>query len=152
MNLVTSSSFAPRADIYPFTNGWGWTPLHWACKDNRDDIAIFLIKEERERVSTTGEGQRQDNPSYNMRDYNGCSPVFKTSSERIVEEMIKMDDLQVTDKDGMPLLWHCAKYGCVSEGVASDPKLVEQYGQRWWGRLPLEEGKHQLYLIHPACK
>ena len=138
VNLVTSS-FSPRADIYPFTNGWGWTPLHWACKDNRDDIAIFLISEERDRVCNTDDPIY---PTYNMRDYNGCTPVFKTSSERIVEELLKLDDLQLTDKDGMPLLWHCAKYGCVSEGVASDPKLVEQYGQRWWGRLSLEEGEH----------
>ena len=76
-----------------------------------------------------------------MRDRDGNSPVFRTSSSTIVEEMLKFDDLQVT-RYGMPLLWHCAHEGLVSERVASDPKLAGQYQQRWRGRLPLEEGEH----------
>ena len=77
-----------------------------------------------------------------MRNGDGLSPVFLTKSSKIVEEMLKLDDLQVTRVDGTPLLWHCAMRGCVSERVASDQKLAGQYGQRWWGSLPLEEGEH----------
>ena len=78
-----------------------------------------------------------------------CSfSVFLTSSCRIVEEMVRLDDLQVTTRDGSPLLWHCAGRGCVTERVASDQRLVGQYGQRHHGRLPLEEGEHE-HLVEP---
>ena len=94
-----------------------------------------------------GEGQQQDTPSYNMRDEDGYSPVFRTSSSQIVEEMLKLDDLQVTDEYGQPLLWWCARRGLVSERVASDPNLARQYRQRWRGSLPLEEGKNETIVI-----
>ena len=143
------SLFSFRTDI---TASWEWTPLHYACERNKDEIALCLIKEERERVISTQEDAQpgrkrrrgqQDTPSYNMRDINGYSPVFWTSSLTILEEMLKLDDLYVTDGIGRPLLWHCAERGYVSERVASDQKLAGQYGQRWRGSLPLEEGEHE---------
>ena len=128
-----------------------------ACNDDKDEIALFLVKEEKKRVNAEGRqpqpgstgrsgldlGGSKWTPSYNMQDIYGCSPVFLTSSCRIVEEMVRLDDLQVTTRDGSPLLWHCAGRGCVTERVASDQRLVGQYGQRHHGRLPLEEGEHE---------
>ena len=73
----------------------------------------------------------------------GWNPVFWTKSEKIVEEMLKLDDLQVRARDGEPLLRRCALKGMVSERMASDRKLAGQYGQRYEGRLPLEEGEHE---------
>ena len=145
-----------RADISK-SGEEGWTPLHEACRYNIDNVAIFLIKAEQQWVRKA-EGQeqdvqpgrvhrqgQQDTPSYNMRDKNGLSPVFWTASEKIVEAMLELHDLLVTTRRGVPLLWNCATYGCVSQRVASDPKLVAQYGQRWLGRLPLEEGENEPY-------
>ena len=90
---------------------------------------------------------QQDVPSYNIRDVDGYSPVFRTSSSKIVEVMLKFGDLQVTRWDGIPLLWWCASEGLVSERVALDPKLAGQYGQRWEGSLPLERGKNEYIVI-----
>ena len=122
------------------------TPLHWACEKGKDDIALFLIEEERERARETKteperEEESQPSPSYNMRAINGLNPVFRTSSERIVQEMLHFEDLQVTTEDGLPLLWHCAYLGCVTETIALDVKLKSQHGQRWEGTLPLEIGE-----------
>ena len=117
MNL--SSLFSFRTDI----SGGGWTPLHYACSNNREEIALFLINEEKERVSAA-EGQqqlqqqqhaqpgragrrggwREGTPSYNMRDYRELSPVFLTTSEKIVEEMVKLPDLELADGNGRQLL------------------------------------------------
>ena len=151
VKILASLSF--RADISP-SGLDGWTPLHEACREDEDEIALYLIEMEKFRVSLeegqeqdeqpTREGRRgqRDTPSYNMRDENGLSPVFWTASEKIVEAMLEFHDLLVTTRRGVPLLWNCATYGCVSERVATDLKLVGQYGQRWLGRLPLEEGEH----------
>ena len=131
-----------------------------ACYLNRYDIALFLIRAERQWVSRSKaareeqdevDGQtrmirgvvQNDTPSYNMRDGGGRSPVFRARSLKIVEEMLKLEDLQLTrGSDGMPLLWHCAGRGYVSEKVAFDPRLAGQYGQRWRGSLPLEQGEN----------
>ena len=120
----------------------GWSPLHLACLYNQEEIALFLIKEEKKRVGEKEEGQPWigNTPSYNMRDKWGAIPLFMTSSLKIVKELISFEDLEVTSWNGMPLLWHCAHFGCVTERVASNQKLSEQYAQRWFGRLPLEEG------------
>ena len=97
-------------------DGKGWTPLHMACQFNKDDIALFLIREEQERVTKErqegqdgktgrrGEVQQQDTPSYNMEDKWGFSPVFLTVSSKIVEEMLKLDDLELKDGKGNQLL------------------------------------------------
>ena len=110
-----------------------------------EKFRVSLEEEQEQDEQPRREGRRGqwDMPSYNMRDENGLSPVFWTASEKIVEAMLEFHDLLVTTRRGVPLLWNCATYGCVSERVASDPKLVGQYGQRWLGRLPLEEGKHE---------
>ena len=89
-----------------------------ACYRNKDEIALFLINEEKRRVSGaegqqqrqhgqpggTGRGLQQGTPSYNMRDKWGDSPVFKTKSEKIVEEMVKLPDLELADGNGRQLL------------------------------------------------
>ena len=129
----------------------GSTPLHVACKKNKEEIALFLINTERDRVRQGREGRcwqggagggRGRVPSYNMENSRGWRPVFTTSSVRIVEEFLSLDDLDVADRDGRPLLWHCAERGCVSERVATDVKLAGQFSQRWNGTLPLEKGEH----------
>ena len=119
MNL--SSLFSFRTDISG--HRYGWTPLHRACITNREEIALFLINEEKERVSAA-EGQRQlrqrqhaqpgragrrggwreGTPSYNMKSSSGRSPVFWTSSEKIVEEMVKLPDLELANGKGRQLL------------------------------------------------
>ena len=130
---------------------------------DKDKIALFLIKEEREWVSRTTEvkedvepgkerrGGQQDTPSYNTWDRWGRSPIFFTRSRKIVEEMLTLDDLVVTTRGGKPLLWHCASKGFVSERVANDQKLVEQYGQRSKGRLPLEQGEFETIVVKLTC-
>ena len=98
------------------------TPLHYACRHNRDEIALFLIREEQERVTKErqeeqdgqpgkkkkkrkGKGQQQDTPSFNMRSIGGRSPVFMTESSKIVEEMVKsFPDLELEDGRGNQLL------------------------------------------------
>ena len=85
-----------------------------ACINNRDEIALFLIREEQERVTKErqegqdgqpGRRQQQDTPSYNMRSRDGRSPVFCTSSSKIVEEMVKsFPDLELEDGEGRQLL------------------------------------------------
>ena len=71
----------------------------------------------------------------------GTRPVFMTSSARIVEEFLTFADLEVTAGNGRPHLWNCASDGCVSKKVATDGRLLGQYGQRWNGTLPLERGE-----------
>ena len=109
----TSPLFSFRTDI----NGSGWTPLHRACDWNRDEIALFLIRKESERVAKerqegqggqpgrSGGGQQQDTPSYNIRSRDGDTAVFWTESPKIVEEMVKsFPDLELEDEDGRQLL------------------------------------------------
>ena len=125
-----------------------------ACDKNREKIALFLIRTERERVrqereeggGRQGEGGRGTLPSYNMKSRGGWRPVFRTSSARIVEEFLTLDDLEVTDGDGKPLLWMCAVNGWVSERVATDGKLASQYSQMYHATLPLEKGEHHWVL------
>ena len=92
-----------------------WTPLHMACSWERDEIAFFLIKEEQKRITKErqegrdgqpGRRQQQGTPSYNMRTTGGYSPVFLTSSSKIVEEMVKsFPDLELENGyDGKQLL------------------------------------------------
>ena len=70
------------------------------------------------------------------------SPVFFTSkSPKIVELFLQFDDLEVTNRQGKPLLWQCAERGLVTERVAADPKLRGQFGQKWKSRLPIEIGE-----------
>ena len=123
-----------------------------ACWKNREEIAVFLIKREREWARQEREegrgrqggagGGREGLPSYNMEDSRGRRPVQLTRSARIVEELLTFVDLEVTDGNGRPLLWRCARWGWVTEIVARDVKLASQYGQRWNGTLPLEKGEH----------
>ena len=94
-----------------------------ACSWERDEIAFFLIKEEQEMVIKqrhraqfgwpgrgTLDGQQQ--PSYNMRDRAGESPVFWTSSSAIMEEMLKLPDLDLEDGKGRQLLERCENALC----------------------------------------
>ena len=113
-----SSLFSIRSDISGY--GGKWTPLHMACYYDKDEIALFLINEEKRRVSAEGEQQRhaqpgrnggrsggdqqQQTPSYNMQYVDGRTPVFWTESEKIVEEMLKLHDLELVSKDGRQLL------------------------------------------------
>ena len=118
----------------------------------KEELALFLINKERERVGRDRQGGRRVGargkiPSYNMEDWNGRRPAFNTSSTRIVEEFLTLDDLEVTDGDGKPLLWWCAARGLVSDRVATDVRLKSQYKQRWYGTLPLEKGERSLVVL-----
>ena len=104
-----SCESGPRSISYFFSfrideHGDGWTPLHEACAYNKDEIALFLISEEKKRVSAEGDQQQHQTPSYNMQDWEGVTPVFLTRSEKIVEEMVKLHDLELTAGDGTQLL------------------------------------------------
>ena len=142
----------------PITQNGG-TPLHLACNPSQltgfktiwatrsnyttgsqhtpdtgeEDIVDFLIDQEKEMGATL-----EGTPSYNMKDENGDTPVFQdNTSTRMVESYLKLDDLEVTNARGKPLLWFCAKAGRMSERIARDPRLRNQLGQRWEGSLPL---------------
>ena len=104
------------------------------------------MEEERKRIQTDREQGRQGGtPSYYMKTDIGWQPVFYTSSSKMVEVMLHLDDLEVTGGNGMSLLWLCAERGCVSETVAES--LRGQIGQRWLGTLPLEIGEHVMYSL-----
>ena len=124
------------------------------------EIAEFILEKERlrlkleERIPPEDEIPSKDNiPSYNMKDFVGWSPVFRTSSARILGALLNFADLEVSVPPGVPSgippLWMCARNGCVTERVAKDSRLREQYGIRFNGTLPLEEGetKYNLYFF-----
>ena len=68
-------------------------------------------------------------------------PVFYAKRAEIIEAMLPLDDLEVTNAgNGDVLLWNCAKLGVVTEPVANH--LKEQLGHRVLGILPLEVGEH----------
>ena len=106
-------------------------------------IVRFLAIQENEKIKKgeVFEGELTT-PSYNARNKWGESPVFRTSSSRIVEMCLQFDDLAVTKEDGKPLLWYCAENGTLSEKVGEDVKLKGQYGTRWEGTLPFEIGEY----------
>ena len=141
---INLTVFNLRSDIS--RDGSGLTPLHVACQQRRTSgIARFLISLERDRLNAK-ERREAEVPSYNMRCAGGWSPVFGTSLKVLVEDLLQLDDLEVTrddldDLDELPLLWRCAEKGIVSRRVAMDAKLRGQFGQKFWGTLPLEEGK-----------
>ena len=123
-----------------------WTPLHYACSNNQEEIVGFLIEQEKERRkielargygATNEEGDQT--PSYNVRSSADRTPICYALSTKIVEMLLdNFDDLEVTGEYGMPLLWRFADQIRVSERVAQDDRLLAQYGQRWDGSLPLE--------------
>ena len=39
-------------------------------------------------------------PVYNIRDKEGWTPLFRTSSDEVIEHLLQFDDLQIFDKDG----------------------------------------------------
>ena len=85
-----------------------------------------------------------------MMDSHGWRPWFQaingwSISSRIIEKLLSLDDLEITDKRGKTLLWACSEKGAVTERVATDIKLVGQYGQSYQGTLPLEIGEHVMY-------
>ena len=134
--------------------GDGLTPLHVANWENREEIAVFLINTERDRVRHEREGRcrqgggaRGKLPSYNMKNSFGRRPMFFTSSVRIMEEFITLHDLEVTVGNGMPLLWQCALKGTVSKSVATDGRLATQYSLRYEGTLPLEIGETTMGVV-----
>ena len=58
----------------------------------------------RNRKRSGGGKQQHQTPSYNMRDWGGATPVFLTRSENIVEEMLKLHDLELAAGNGRQLL------------------------------------------------
>ena len=79
-------------------------------------------------------------------DSHGWRPWFQaingwSISSRIIEKLLSLDDLEITDKYGKTLLWECSENGAVTERVATDIKLAGQYGISWQGTLPLEIGE-----------
>ena len=141
---INLTIFNLRSDIS--RDGSGLTPLHVASQKSRtSSIARFIISLERDRLNEN-ERRVAEVPSYNMRCNDGWTPVFGTVLAMLVEDLLQFDDLEVTrddldDLDELPLLWRCAEKGIVSRRVAMDAKLRGQFGQKFWGTLPLEEGR-----------
>ena len=56
-----------------------------------------------------------------MQDLDGWSPVFRTTSEKIVEEMLKLHDLELVNGNGRQLLergedhFCCQRLGALTE-------------------------------------
>ena len=109
-----------------------------------EGIVEYLIDQEIEMGA-----KLEGTPSYNMRDANGDTPVFQdNTSTRMVESYLKLDDLEVTNEKGKPLLWFCAKAGRISERIACDQRLRSQLGERWEGSLPIEVLHLRVEEIH----
>ena len=115
--------------------------------EDREDIAVFLIEEEKKRNKAEKEGGARvslaaETPSYNMPDEDGLSPAFHTFSSRIMEMLLDFEDLEVVkERDGQPLLWVCAERGIVADKVAKDERLRGQLGLMHNGILSLEKGE-----------
>ena len=68
------------------------TPLHYACAHDRPDIVEFIVEEDMKLREVRPD---LDVPSYNVKDHLGRTPVFETSSPKIVEYLLKFEDLEV---------------------------------------------------------
>ena len=68
------------------------TPLHYACVHDRPDIVEFIVEED---IKLREVKTDLDIPTYNMKDHLGRTPVFQTSSPKIVEYLLKFEDLEV---------------------------------------------------------
>ena len=91
-------------------------------------------------------------PSYNIENAEGRTPL-SYSRPGMLELLLQLEDLEaenishlgikVVNGRGRPLLWECATNGLLTETIARDKKLRGQFGMRWAGTLPLEEGGGQ---------
>ena len=68
-----------------------------------------------------------------------------------MELFLQFADLEVTNRQGKPLLWQCAERGLVTERVAADPKLRRHFGQKWKSRLPIEIGESGVRNLNQHC-
>ena len=139
------------------------TPLHLACNYNQFEIVGFLASEDYNKKLREGrEAKRKgaclkscdddESPSYNIENAEGRTPL-SYSRPGMLELLLQLEGLEgeniphlgieVVDGRGRPLLWECAVKGLVSETIARDKKLRGQFGMRWAGTLPLEEGGGQ---------
>ena len=82
---------------------------------------------------------------YNLQDCHGNMPVFTTDSSKIVELMLSFDDLVKKNKEGRPLLHHCASRMTVTEKIAL--MLCDQLGLKDKEKLPLEVGQ-TIFLLY----
>ena len=127
--------------------GSRFTPLHYACWENQEEIVELLLEKEEERwPRAKGKDCRkitaENTPSYNRQDKDGDEPVFWTVSARIVEMLLSFADLSTVSGNGQqPLLWSCSKAGIVSGRIASDERLKEQLLWSYRDTLPLAKGK-----------
>ena len=144
----------PSLLLFHGRNITGVTPLHVACSWRNVEVVKFLLEEE-EKTKKEQVGGRTI-PSYNVEDSEGHTPLFYTRSSTIVELLLKYDDLEVSllnhpalsryfssfstsVSNHLTLLWHCANKGIVTETIASDERLRDQYGLRYEDKLPLEQ-------------
>ena len=133
--IVIAYRFYFRRDI----GGFGKS-LHYACCYDKLEIAEFLIEEDKKIREQEG-GQEGQIPLYNLKDRRGRSTLFFAKSSTIVELLLKYDDIEVSRENGYSLLWHCADKGILTETIATDERLRCQYGQKYAGKLPLEQGE-----------
>ena len=109
----------------------------------------FLIEEEKKRNQhKQGDNHEGIIPSYNMKSSIGLTALFFTRKSSIVEMLLQLDDIIVED-NLRPLLWRCARHGIVTENVARDKKLRDQFGQINKGTLALEEGEE--FCLQPGA-
>ena len=78
--------------------------------------------------------ERYEGPAvYNIRDKEGWTPLFRTSSDEVIEHLLQFDDLQIFDRDGHLLDYLMDSLVCAIEGgerekvnnlISRHPKLI----------------------------
>ena len=69
--------------------------------------------------------------------------MHSTRSPVVIEELLKLDDLNKTVNHNYPLLWHCARMW-VRLNPTIMKYLIDQIHVRYDGTLPIDIGKKVL--------
>ena len=126
--------------------------MHASCFYNQVEITRFMLETDLNNITVLQYYVTPlQSPAYNRRTSIGWSPVFYTSSIKVIEvflqtrlrlleeSLLKVADLEVVTQSGVPLLWECAGRGIISETIVQN--LADQLCSRQKGILPLENGK-----------
>ena len=115
-----------------------WTPIHHASAEDQLEVAAFLIEED-SKISKENSSSNVA-PLYNLVDDKGWNSAFlaaSSGSEKVLDFLLNIDDLEVVTCNGFPLLWALTRWRDVTPKMAQ--RLSGQLGQRWRGTLPLDE-------------
>ena len=129
-----------------------WTPMHASCFYNQVEITKLMLETDLNNITVAQYYVTPlQSPAYNKQTAIGWSPVFYTTSIKVIEVILhtrqilqedslcRLKDLSVVTQQGVPLLWECAGRGLVSETIVNN--LMDQLCSRQKGILPLENGK-----------